>query len=215
MGETDPHLPRLWHSAIYDEAGERMVIWGGNVPFVGGDVNDAWALELKGKPEWHRLGSANAPPEPRQGHTAIYDPERQRMVIFAGVGTFNDTWALPLPLERRLPLDREAALPSEPESRPEPLALLAPQPNPFAGEVMMAFTLPARSRVSLAVYDASGRRLRLLAEGAYAPGAHRVSWDGRDATGREAPAGIYFVRLQTPVATRVTKAVLAKARGSR
>ena len=63
----------------------------------------------------------------------------------------------------------------------------------------------------LSVDPASSRgKWHGVGAGAYAAGAHRVSWNGRDATGREAPDGMYFVRLQTPVATRVTKAVLAR-----
>ena len=50
----------------------------------------------------------------------------------------------------------------------------------------------------------------LLVAGTLAPGAHHVWWDGRDAAGRRAASGLYFVRLETEAAVRVQKAVLAR-----
>ena len=210
QGESDPRLARVFHSAIYDERERRLVIWGGYQCLARRDVNDCWALSLKGKPEWRELGSANAPPEAREGHTAIYDPAGERMVIFTGNGTLNDTWALPLsPSRHEGEEEDEATAPAQAASAAE-LELGAPRPNPFEGGAELAFTLPASSRVSLAVYDAGGRSVRRLVAGTLAPGAHHVWWDGRDAAGRRAASGLYFVRLETEAAVRVQKAVLAR-----
>lgn len=82
-------------------------------------------------------------------------------------------------------------------------------PNPFGGGTVIAFEVPgpaARpasghspgstdSRVTLAIYDVSGRTLRRLVAAPLAAGIHRAVWDGRDARGREVPSGIYFARL--------------------
>jgi len=68
-------------------------------------------------------------------------------------------------------------------------------PNPFAVATTIRFRLPAISRVSLEVFDPSGRRLAVLAEGEYPAGAHAVSWDRRDATGAVARPGIYLYRI--------------------
>ena len=65
----------------------------------GGGANDVWALSLAGSPAWSQLAPAGTPPSPRSGHTAIYDPVRDRMVIFGGnspSGDRNDVWALSL-----------------------------------------------------------------------------------------------------------------------
>jgi flagellar hook assembly protein FlgD len=51
------------------------------------------------------------------------------------------------------------------------------------------------------VLDVSGRRVRTLAQGARAVGAHALRWDGRDEAGRITPAGLYLVRARTPEAT--------------
>jgi hypothetical protein len=34
-----------------------------------------------------------------------------------------------------------------------------------------------------------------VADGAFAPGAHSIGWDGRDDSGATAAAGVYFARL--------------------
>lgn len=88
-----------------------------------------------------------------------------------------------------------------PASTPEILASPATvpsfaQPNPFAGETTIRLRLDAPVRGELAVYTAEGRevtRLRGLELGA---GEAIVRWDGRDATGASAPAGVYFYRLE-------------------
>jgi hypothetical protein len=98
----------------------------------------------------------------------------------------------------------DPAVTGEPSAVPEtgfdPTAPLlgAGVPNPFAGSTSIRFQVPEAaggSRVRLDVFDLSGRRVRTVAEGAYLPGAYTVTWDGSDASGRRAGAGVYFFRL--------------------
>ena len=76
------------------------------------------------------------------------------------------------------------------------LALHQNHPNPFNPSTTIGFSLSAAGRVTLDVYDVSGARVRALAAGAYAAGAHSISWDGRNDRGESAPSGIYFCRLR-------------------
>jgi len=74
-------------------------------------------------------------------------------------------------------------------------------PNPFRATTAVTFSLARAGRVDVAVYDVLGREVRGVARGAWlAAGAQRIEWDGRDAAGREAGAGVYFVRVKTPSA---------------
>jgi hypothetical protein len=57
------------------------------------------------------------------------------------------------------------------------------------------FVVPRASALTLALYDARGRRVRTVWRGALDTGEHARSWDGRDDRGRPAPSGVYFVRL--------------------
>jgi hypothetical protein len=70
-------------------------------------------------------------------------------------------------------------------------------PNPFFRGSTVSFSLAERGLVDLAVYDLGGRRVRSLASGVVAAGAHRVEWSGADDRGRPVAAGVYFVRLHT------------------
>jgi flagellar hook assembly protein FlgD len=49
--------------------------------------------------------------------------------------------------------------------------------------------------MSLAIFNAAGQKIRVLAEGSFPPGEHAVRWDGRDGNGIPVGSGVYFVRL--------------------
>jgi flagellar basal-body rod modification protein FlgD len=46
------------------------------------------------------------------------------------------------------------------------------------------------------VYDAGGKLVRTVAEGAFSPGRHAVDWDGRNDGGWRVPAGVYCYRIE-------------------
>ena len=71
-------------------------------------------------------------------------------------------------------------------------------PNPATAYASIRFTLPAAGIVRLRVYDCTGRLLRELADGEQPAGSQLLRWDGADAQGRLAGAGVYLVSLDTP-----------------
>jgi hypothetical protein len=77
---------------------------------------------------------------------------------------------------------------------PRELTFAIAGPNPVSGPVRFSFTLPASSRVDLAVYDLAGRRVATVAGGDYGAGEHAAVWRG-GAGGVSPAAGIYFARL--------------------
>jgi hypothetical protein len=79
---------------------------------------------------------------------------------------------------------------------PSQLAFAAPAPNPARGATMLRFSLPRDASVRLALYDVSGRRVRMLAQGAQPAGEHTAPWDLRDDAGRAVGAGLYFARFE-------------------
>jgi hypothetical protein len=83
-------------------------------------------------------------------------------------------------------------------------------PNPFTVSTEIAYALPNAAHLELGVYDVSGRKVATLAQGTELAGRHVVRWDGRSATGRPLPAGIYFVRLDLPGHQEARKMVLAR-----
>ena len=91
-----PPPGRSGHSAIYDPVRDRMIVFGG----YGGPLewrNDTWSLTLAGTPQWVPLPASN-PPSGRARHVAVYDPIRDRMVIYGGDAGFysNEVWQLRL-----------------------------------------------------------------------------------------------------------------------
>ncbi len=81
-------------------------------------------------------------------------------------------------------------------------------PNPFNPETIVEFELPRKARVRLTIYNAIGQRVRVLADGEFASGRHRLHWDGTDALGTVLPSGLYFIRLSTRKGIQQTRKVL-------
>jgi len=95
---------RTFHSAVYDEANSRMIVFAG-CSFTGElcskYLNDVWVLTnangMGGTPTWLQLSPTGAPPAPRWAHAAAYDAVNNRMIVFGGDNQsviFSDTWVL-------------------------------------------------------------------------------------------------------------------------
>lgn len=83
--------------------------------------------------------------------------------------------------------------------------------NPSRGaQTTLRFGLAASGRANLALYDASGRRVRTLVGGTLEAGEHSAQWDGRDEGGHEVAAGLYFARLEAGGNARTVRIVRAK-----
>jgi hypothetical protein len=90
-----------------------------------------------------------------------------------------------------------AALAAAPE-----LAVSLPHPNPFNGIVKMEVT---GTNIRAAIFDVAGRKVTAAA---VVNGV--ISWGGHDDAGRNAPAGVYFVRLSDGISTRAQKVVIVR-----
>jgi len=93
---------------------------------------------------------------------------------------------------------------------PTEFALLPPHPNPFNGITIVEYTLPVESAVSLSIYDLTGREIVTLIQGRQRAGYYRALWDGNNASGVAVGSGMFFVRMETPKVTKVTKMTLVK-----
>lgn len=93
-------------------------------------------------------------------------------------------------------------------AEPTVLRFAPPAPNPSRGSTLFAFDLPEAAEVSLALYDAGGRRVAEMARGEYPAGRHQVRWQTAGRTGESLRAGLYFARFTTPGLTRVARLVV-------
>jgi hypothetical protein len=91
-----PPSPRSGHSAVYDPDLHRVIVFGGR------DVSTYWnnvqILSLSGIPTWSEMQPTGIPPQERFGHSAIFDPIGNRMIVFGGNsdGNLGDAWQLSL-----------------------------------------------------------------------------------------------------------------------
>ncbi len=71
-------------------------------------------------------------------------------------------------------------------------------PNPFNPTTQLSVDLAEATTMKLQVFDAVGRMVATLADGAYESGSHVFDWNAIDAGGSPLPSGVYFYRLTTP-----------------
>lgn len=111
-----------------------------------------------------------------------------------------DSMSYDLPIGRKLNALAALGPPSvadvSPRPEPQGLSFASAEPNPSSGRVRFRFAVPAAGRVSLTIHDTQGRRVRRVLDGDLAAGGHRAAWDGLDAAGRPAGAGVYFATLE-------------------
>jgi hypothetical protein len=193
---------RYLHSAIYDPARDRMVVFGGYSGSIS-MLNDVWSLSLEGATAWTQQTPSGTPPGGRDGHSAIYDPVRDRMVVFGGYWgrSVNDVWALGWSFNTAV---------GGPEVQPFISCLRPPAPNPARGTTVVSFALAQAGRVQLGVYDVGGRLVRKLVDGERRAGTETVVWNGTAESGAKLQAGVYFVRLAAPGFRETRRVILLK-----
>jgi fructose-specific component phosphotransferase system IIB-like protein len=93
---------RFGQSAIYNSTSNRMVTFGGGTGFPGPCINELWVIThlngVGGSPGWTKMAPTGTLPGVREGHTAVYDPNTNKMIVFGGTdcnGNYlNDLWIL-------------------------------------------------------------------------------------------------------------------------
>jgi len=82
--------------------------------------------------------------------------------------------------------------------------------NPYREGEPVLLSLPVAGAVRLEVLDVAGRHVRTLVSDPLPAGDHRATWDGRDARGRDAAAGVYLLRLEAASTVAVRKVTLLR-----
>jgi hypothetical protein len=83
-------------------------------------------------------------------------------------------------------------------------------PNPFNPGTTVVYSVGSGSETRLVLFDTRGRQVRLLFQGPQNPGEYRIAWNGLDASGSDAPPGLYFCRLTCGSRNQVIKLVKVK-----
>ncbi len=85
---------------------------------------------------------------------------------------------------------------------PTAFSLEANYPNPFNASTTIRYVVPMASEITLVVYDVTGSKVAVLAEGLKTVGVHEVTFNAINL-----PTGFYLYRLETPVG-RLTRGML-------
>jgi hypothetical protein len=83
-------------------------------------------------------------------------------------------------------------------------------PNPFNPSTRIPFVVPSAGRVTMTVYDVSGRRVSVLVDRTYDAGQHWAEWNGNNDAGNPVSSGIYVVRLDHRDDHRAMKLTVTK-----
>ncbi|MEO0162590.1 MAG: T9SS type A sorting domain-containing protein, partial [candidate division WOR-3 bacterium] len=109
------------------------------------------------------------------------------------------------------------------DSKSETMIEMSVSPNPFLHRCVIKFQIPSiksqtnsksqNSNENLAVlriYDAAGRLVKDFSRLTVNGERSTVFWDGCDDSGRNLPAGVYFVRLDVDDFKKVEKVVFLR-----
>ncbi len=88
--------PRHHHAMVYDSARRRVVLFGGNrssgPDYILDGLADTWEWDGVA---WTQVAAGGAAPIPRDGHSMVYDPLRDEIILFGGrafPAIQHDTW---------------------------------------------------------------------------------------------------------------------------
>ena len=93
---------RFGQTSVYNATSNRMITFGGGTGFPGPCINELWVIThlngVGGAPGWTKMAPTGTLPGVREGHTAVYDPNTNKMIVFGGTDCsgnyYNDLWIL-------------------------------------------------------------------------------------------------------------------------
>ncbi|MBS1513420.1 MAG: DUF4331 family protein [Bacteroidetes bacterium] len=83
-------------------------------------------------------------------------------------------------------------------------------PNPFNPSTEIRYNLLKNDKVSVKIYDITGKEVRTLVDGTMSAGVNSVIWNGLTNEGNAAATGTYFVKLVTSAGEDTRKMMLVK-----
>ncbi|MDO9390740.1 MAG: T9SS type A sorting domain-containing protein [bacterium] len=83
-------------------------------------------------------------------------------------------------------------------------------PNPAFTEANICYQVSQAGRISLAMYNMLGQKVKTLVDQWQPAGSYTVNWNGQDHQGQRCSAGIYFYKLNVDQAEMTKKLVLAR-----
>ncbi len=170
------------------------------------DRLDIWQVE--GKSSWMRIepvaGIIN--PDEQEEFTLTLDATDLEPMVYPGELQFRHSG---LGGETIIPIDLTVS-PSvvggdAGTKLPTEFSITGVYPNPFNSSAIINYALPQSQRVSVQLYDLSGRLVETLYDDLQTVGNHSVTWNSGNFG-----SGIYLLRIQTDKEVKVAKLVAVK-----
>jgi hypothetical protein len=79
---------------------------------------------------------------------------------------------------------------------PNNLSIKAIYPNPFNPETIISYSLPKSQKVSLKIFDITGKEIITLVKGKMDAGKHQIIWNAHNQLGEPISSGIYISVLE-------------------
>jgi hypothetical protein len=91
------------------------------------------------------------------------------------------------------------------------IVLAASRPNPFGPDATIEFMLDSPGEITVEIHDLQGRRVRtLVAREPMSSGSHRLTWDGKDESGRAGASGLYVYVVRKGAGAAAGKMILLR-----
>jgi len=170
-----------WFSyAIYAKF-NNVVIFGGENN--SGALGDLWKFSFS-QNQWDSVSQGIIKPSARYGHTSVYIPSSDNMIIFSGNGNGynNDSWQFTNISTTEI---------KNISSFPEGFYLSQNYPNPFNPKTIISYRLTINSEVILKVYDMIGKEVATMVNKKQNAGNFSVNFDGTNLS-----SGVYFYKIE-------------------
>jgi hypothetical protein len=83
-------------------------------------------------------------------------------------------------------------------------------PNPFNSSTTIRYAASSAGKVEIAVYDATGQKVRLLEKGSIQAGEHTLLWNGTDERGQAVGSGVYIFTFRAGSVMKARRMVLMR-----
>lgn len=83
-------------------------------------------------------------------------------------------------------------------------------PNPFNPSTTISFSLQAKDKVSVNIYNVKGQKVKALQNDIMEQGTHKLTWNGKDNNDKDVASGIYYYQVKTKNHTATKKMILMK-----
>jgi hypothetical protein len=84
------------------------------------------------------------------------------------------------------------------------------QPNPVDAYTEIEFSINQPLDLTITVYNLIGEPVKVVAQGRYTRGTHRVVWHADDSEGNLVPNGIYFYRLESSKGVAIRQLIVLR-----